>query len=501
MTGIVLCTEGLTKSFNKNRVLNNVSLTFLPGEVHTIVGENGAGKSTLLKLIMGIYQPDSGAILLNDETCVFHTPIEAKKHSMAMVFQELSLLPEMTVFDNVFLGNEEINKGHIIEKQKMANHLRGKCVEYGIEIDTDELVKNLPLSKQLMVEVLKALMTDPDLIIFDEATSALDNREVYTLFQIIRTLKEQNKTIIFISHRIDEVFDISDRVTVLKDGEFVTTSQIGDINEDKLIEYMVGRTINEVFPPKGNTKANIIFKVIGLGKKDGSLKNINLSIHENEVVGIAGLKGHGQDTLLECIAGIQKYDAGSIYLHDKPVNQAGVRAAIKRGIILAPEDRKTQGLFLRHSIGRNLAVSSMNKRQKAGVINKKQELKFIEKAVSDVSVKCLSMYDQVDRLSGGNQQKVVLGRVLGVEPKVILFNEPTRGIDVQTKQEIYRRIRHLADNGVSVLLYSSDLLEAIGISDTVYTMYEGAITRRLSGKEINEVEIMRGAVGNVRTVL
>ncbi|HHU54077.1 MAG TPA: sugar ABC transporter ATP-binding protein [Clostridiaceae bacterium] len=481
----------LTKYFGKNCVLNNVNITFLPGEIHAIVGENGAGKSTLLKILMGQFPFDGGSISYNNKKMIFRSPFDAKENSFGLVYQELTLIREMSVLDNLFLGSEYTKHGFISRKKQIEkfDFLKEK---FQFDISHDEPVKNLSLSKQYLVEVLRVLMEDSEVIMFDETTSALDDDEAESLFDIIRMLKDSNKIIIFISHRLNEIFAISDKITVLKDGELVNTLFTDTLTHDSLIELMVGRTIKDIYPAKIKPRDEIDFSVEGLTTKDLSLQNISFDVRRGEIVGIAGLKGHGQNILLDCIAGIRKYDTGKIKLENHLIPRGNVRKAVKNGIFLVPEDRKTEALFLNHSVGRNLTISILNNRYLYKVINKKRETNFINDSVCEMNIKCSSYKNMVSELSGGNQQKVVLGKVLGTEPKVLLFNEPTRGIDVNTKQEIMMRIRTLSDEGVSVIIYSSDLLEIIGISNTVYTMYEGRITRKLTDEQINEIEIMQG---------
>lgn len=487
--------RNIKKSFGQTTVLDDIHMTFEAGKVHVLMGENGAGKSTLLKILSGIHKPDEGEILIDGHLMTFQSPMEAKQHGVSMVYQELTLLPEMTVLDNVFLGSEITYGAGLINRRLVWKQFQKILNQYGIQLNGKTLVRDLSLSRQCMAEVAKALNTDPDIILFDEATSALDPKEVESLFQIIRKLKQENKIIIFISHRMEEIFRIGDLVTVLKDGRLINTSETSAITQDELIESMVGRSIEEVFPPKCKKPGEVLLEVEHLNLKDGRLKQTSFSVRRGEIVGIAGLKGHGQGELLECIAGIRKYEGGMIRLKGRRLHQRGPKAAIRDGIILVPESRKTQALFTHHSIAWNLCSASLMRRQSFGMIRNRQQKQFVSEMAGELAVKCSSTQDTVERLSGGNQQKVVLGKILGAEPQVILFNEPTRGIDVQTKQEIYRRIRKLAEEGVCILLYSSDLLEIIGISDTVYTMYEGAVTKRLTGEDIDEVHIMRGAVG------
>lgn len=491
----VLEVRNVSKSFAATRALRGVSIAFEPGRVHVLIGENGAGKSTLLKIVSGLYPPDEGEVLLNGAPARFQSPHDARAARIAMVFQELTLLPDMTVIDNLFLGAEKTGRLGWLGKRAMRGRFRERAAKYGLDIHPYALVRNLSLAQRQLIEALKALMDDPDIVIFDEATSALDNTEVEKLFSIISSLRDEGKTVIFISHRLEEIFKIGDRVSVLKDGELVVTRDADDLNLDRLIEYMVGRAISDIFPPKCAEPAEPLFEVSGLGLKSGRLKNIDLIARRGEIVGIAGLQGQGQSILLACLAGTEKYDRGTVRLVGETLPQAGPHRAIRQGVVFIPEDRKTQAMFLEHSVHVNLSLSSQYLRQTLGFVKKREDELFVDAAIRDLSIKTRSPFSQVGDLSGGNQQKVVLGRALGIVPRVILFSEPTRGVDVQTKQEFYRRMRALAAEGICVILYSSDLLEVIGISDTVYTMYEGAITGVLRGDDINEVAIMRGAVG------
>lgn len=494
MKKIRLDVVGVSKSFAATQALKNVSVTFHPGQVHVLIGENGAGKSTLLKIISGLYSADEGEININGKKGEFSSPKDANLAGISMVYQELTALPDMTAFDNLFLGNEEKNKLGFLKRREMKALYEKTSEKYGISIPIYEPVRNFSIAQQQMFEVLKILMRDPQVVIFDESTSSLANEETKQLFRIINQLKEAGKTIIFISHRMEEIFQIGDCVTVLKDGELIVTKNIDELTQDSLIEYMVGRSITEVFPPHCDSFGEEIFSVEELSFS-GKLKNISMNSHKGEIVGIAGLEGQGQTDLLNCLAGVEKIDSGSINYKGKKLRYKNPQQAIQKGIILVPEDRKTQGLFLEHKIENNLCISSQFLRQIFGVVNEKKNKEFTEKIRTELSIKCSSTTEKISNLSGGNQQKVVLGRALGIHPKVLLFNEPTRGIDIRTKQEFYNRMRNLADEGICIIVYSSDLLEIIGISDTVYTIYEGEITSVLRGNNINEVQIMRCATG------
>ncbi len=458
------------------------------------------GKSTLLKIVAGQYQPDQGGIVLGGRERRFLSPHEARAASIAMVYQELTLLPDMTVLDNLFLGAEPVGAARLLDRKAMRSVFTEKAARFGFRLDPDVPVGSLPLAEQQLVEVFKALIGDPDIVIFDEATSALDNAEVETLFSVIQALRREGRTIIFISHRMEEIFRIGDKVTVLKDGKKIVTRNISEITQDQLIEYMVGRPLHDIFPAKSRNIGEGVFEVRSLGTWTQSLSSVSLTAHWGEIVGIAALQGQGQAELLACLAGVQRYDSGEIRLDGKTLPQAGPRQAIRRGVILVPEDRKTQALFLGHSVHVNLSLSSQYRRQRWGFLSQRLDTAFVRGMIRDLAIRCGSRRNDVQNLSGGNQQKVVLGRVLGVKPRVILFNEPTRGVDIGTKQEFYRRMRALANQGIAVILYSSDLIEVIGISDTVYTLFEGKVTGVLKGRDINEVRIMRGLMGVEETV-
>ena len=494
----------VSKSFPGVKALDNIRFSCKKGEIHALIGENGAGKSTLLKIISGMYRPDSGKIIYKGKEVQFHSPAEAKDQGIAMVYQELSILPELTVAQNVYLNEEEkvLDKGKfhlpLIREGKLRKAVSELAAQYGIEVDPYALAKDIPVAKQQMIEILKAMVHDPDLLILDEPTSSLDREEVDKLFEIIRNLQNRGITIIFISHRLEEIFQFAERVTVFKDGKYVGTENTADIDEEKLIRMMVGRDLKDIFPPKvGQSKGETVFKVenINYFRK---VRDVSFEIRYGEIVSIAGLQGQGQDELLRVIAGINRESSGSIYIGGKKVDNSSPAKAIKSGIAYAPEDRKVQGLCLFLSIRENIAMASLKDRLKGIFIDEKKEEHVVHENIKTLSIKTPTAEQLSGNLSGGNQQKVVIGKSLAIRPKVLIFNEPTRGIDVEAKQEIYQLLRRLAAEGIAVLMYSSDMLEVIGLSDRVLPMYEGRITAELTGDDINEETIMRAAVGMVK---
>lgn len=497
MDNPILEMKNISKSFGGVKALQDVSFSCRSGEVHILVGENGAGKSTILKILSGLYKADSGTILLKDKPVNFKNPQDAQNAGIAMVYQELTLLPELTVAQNIFLNNEPLTPMKLIDKDMMRRETERMALEYNIDLNPDDLVGELPIARQQMVEILKILVRNPEIIILDEPTSALAREEVNKLYDIIETLIGKGKTIIFISHRLEEIFQIGDRATVLKDGRFVATVNMSEINQEELVKLMVGRPLLSFFPPKADKiSEEKIFEVVELNLAN-KLHNISFCVRKGEVVGIAGLQGHGQTELLNSLAGIIPLDSGRVYINSKEVSVKNPIAAIEAGIALIPEDRKTQGLLLSLSVRENLSAASLRLRSVLGFIKRKAETAYVNDSIKRLSIKTPGPEQRVGNLSGGNQQKVVLGKGLSIKPKVLLFNEPTRGIDVETKQEFYKLIRSMAREGIAVIMYSSDLMELVGMSDKVLAIYEGRIKAEIHGDKICEESIMMSAVGMV----
>jgi ABC-type sugar transport system ATPase subunit len=485
----------ISKSFGAIRALRNVSISIQKGEVHVLVGENGAGKSTILKILSGVHIADSGEIYLRQNHVFFRNPQEAQQAGVGMVYQELTLMPEMTVAQNIFLNSEPIHALRLIDKRRVYEGLSELGSKYKIGIDPEDLVGELPLGKKQIVEIMKVLVRNPEIIIFDEPTSALNSEEVKRLHDIIDLLRKDGKTVIYTSHRLAEVFSIGDRATVLKDGVYVETVELSKTTPDELVRLMVGRPLQTVFPKKNSEiSTSKIFEVVRL-EMTNVLHNISFDVKRGQIIGIAGLQGHGQSDLFNCIAGLAKKSGGRIFINSKEVRIDKPRDAIRAGIAFVPEDRKTQALLLGLSIKQNISVLSLFKMQVLGFIRRMKEVKAVESIMRSLSIRATNADQLVRELSGGNQQKVVLGKGLTIEPKVLMFNEPTRGIDVETKQDFYQLMRKYASNGVAIIMYSSDLLELIGMSDIVIVMYEGRITGVLERDDLCEENIMRCAMG------
>lgn len=493
----ILEMKEIDKSFTGVHALDKVSFRCYPGTVHVLQGENGAGKSTLLKIISGLYQADSGEIYFDGERVNFQHPRETREKGIAMVYQEMTILPHLTVAQNVFLNQEEHlggRKHSLLNEYALIEKTRALSAKYNIDVDPYATAGALPIAQQQLVEILKALSSDPKLLILDEPTSTLTKTEVEKLYNIVLGLKEKGCSILFISHRMEEVLRFGDEMTVLKDGKLVGTVNVSDVTEEDIITMMVGRKLEDIFPPKaGDSVGDVIFRAENISDH-GKVHDVSLEIREGEVLGLSALDGQGQTELLQLLSGNRSKSKGHIYLNGKELKFRSARSALRQGVGYVPEDRKIQALCLQLSVRENIAMASLGSRQRFGFVNHKREADVVQEQVRQMNIRTPSVQQHVEKLSGGNQQKVSVGKSLAARPKVLFLNEPTRGIDVEAKQEIYRLIRRLANEGVAVAVYSSDLMEVIGLSDRVITLYEGRITAELSGSDINEERIMSGAM-------
>lgn len=490
----VLEFEKICKSFVGTKALSDVSFSVYPGEVHVLIGENGAGKSTLLKILSGLYNRDSGTIIYNGAPVEFKNPEEAKKAGIAMVYQELTIFPYLTVLDNVFFNYADERKMKLDRKGylKRYNELAD---QYGISLDPYVMAGELPIAKQQLVEIMRVLISDPEVIIFDEPTAVLSKNEVLILTKIIDHMIKQNKSVIFISHRMEEIFEIGDKVTVLKNGHHIITIEIEKTNTAEIVKYMTGKSLENVFPPKNKISSKeIIFeaKDLSVGKK---VQNVSFQIRRGDILGIAGLEGHGQNELMRALAGVDKISGGEIVFNGERLKLSTPRKAIAKKIGYVPEDRKNQALFLNQTVQFNVSIESLSKRLKGIFLDLKKEQQFVKESIERYEVAVPSILQNVVRLSGGNQQKCVISKVMAIDPKVLLYNEPTRGIDVKTKQDIYHMMRKQADDGMVIIMYSSDMMELIGMCDQVIILYDGKVNGILEKEEIQEKNIMHYAVG------
>lgn len=485
----------VVKTFPGTKAVDTVSFNCRSGEVHCLVGENGAGKSTLMKMLAGVYQPDAGTISIEGKKCSLRDNSEARKNGIGVVYQELSLLPECSVAENISMGMWP-KRGVRIDWQKINEKAEDVLSSVNLKLDADELVSGLPMAVRQMVEIGKVLAQQPKLIIFDEPTASLSKEEVKVLFGIIRKLREDGKGIIYISHRLEEVFELADRVTVMKDGKKVVTDSISEFDENKLISKMVGRDLKDVFPPKAEKVSDK--EIFSMSVKYTSVsKPVSLSVKEGEVLGIGGLQGQGQIKLLQSAFGLEAAEELDIRIHGEGCSIENQSDAVKAKIALIPENRGDEGVFLGASVYENLASATLENRKKIGFIKRKEEQSDVSRMIDELAVKISTDLQSADSLSGGNMQKLVIGKWLLADPSVIILLEPTKGVDVGTKQQIYRIIRELANKKTAVIIYTSDMLELIGVSDRILVMNHNRFTAELTGDDITEEKIMKGAVAAV----
>lgn len=496
-TEVFLSVKKISKSFAENKVLSDVSLDIRPGEYHALIGENGAGKSTLINLITGIHQYDSGVIEVGGRAYEHMTPLMAQKLGIFTVHQELSINPFLTVSENIFLGNEIKTHG-FLDKNRMRDITSQILNEMGLpHVRPDDDAESLTMADRQMVEFCKAVYQKPRLLILDEATSALDGEQVNIMFAKLKALKATGMMVIFISHRLHELFETCDIMTVLKDGQQITTEPIKELEEDRLVTLMTGRTLGDLFPPKRDRREieQRPEVISARGLSFGDSRGMDFCLHEGEILGIGGLQGQGQQELLECLFGMKRVKDGELKLNGKPVKFNSAADAMRHDIAYLPAERKTEGLFIGNTIRYNISFANLEHLCSGiGTIIKKKEDQQIEDSVRDFEIKIADSNQLVNELSGGNQQKVVLANWMARNPKILLLNEPTRGIDVGTKKEIYELLYRLAQEGVSIIVISSDTMELIGICDRILVIYEHQINGELYSEEMSEEALVKASV-------
>jgi len=488
--------KNITKRFPGVIALDNVNLSVEKGEVHSLCGENGAGKSTLMKILNGVYKADEGEIFFNGEKVDVKSPHKAQKLGLSIIFQELNLVNSLSIAENIFLGRLKKNKfGKILWKDifEDAAELLGHI---GCELDPKTEVGKLSVSQKQMVEIAKALSFDSKIIIMDEPSATLTEKEVEKLYSIIRELKSNEITVIYISHKMDEIFDLSDRVTVMRDGMTIDTMQISKTSREDIVNKMVGRDMDHAFPRRIPIEGAPVLKVENLSI-EGKLFNINFELKKSEVLSFAGLVGAGRTELLRAIFGADKIDAGEIFLYGKKVKINSPVDAIENGIALLNEDRKEEGLVLTFSVAENISAAKLGAVTKLGFIQKTKEKKVANKYVDDLSIKTPDIYQRCINLSGGNQQKVALAKWLYSDAEILMLDEPTRGIDVGAKQEIYLIINELVKRGKSVIFVSSEMPEVLALSDRIIVMHEGKIKGEFDNKQkkVTSEQILHCAIG------
>lgn len=495
--------NNLEKTFPGVRALKGVKLTVNKGEVHALMGENGAGKSTLIKVLTGIYQKDGGTILFDGEEINARTPIEANEKGISTIYQELNLVLFQTVYENLFLGREPRTKFGNIDRKKMIAEADRILGDLGIHIDVEKPLKAYSTAIQQMVAIARAISTNTKLVIMDEPTSSLDANEVQILFRIIRKLKNQGISVIFISHKLDEIFEICERLTVFKDGEYVGNYDVKELDQLKLISLMVGRDAVKLERKKEGynfSKAEELMRVKGV-KQGMRLNGIDIDIKQGEVVGLAGLLGSGRTELAQVMFGANAMDEGEIFWYENPVKVNSPADAISKGMGYCTEDRKVEGIIPHLSVKENLTIALLPKISKFGFVNKKEQDRIVKQYIERLKIKTPTPEQAICNLSGGNQQKVLLARWMCMNPKLIIMDEPTRGIDVGAKAEIEQLIQELSDNGISVLMISSEIAELERNCDRIVVMREGKKIDELVGDSISYEKVMETiAKGSSREV-
>ena len=497
MGEVILEMKNIDKHFAGVHALDKVNLTLRSGEVHALVGENGAGKSTLMKILIGLYQPDDGEILLNGKKVNFKNVREGQNAGISMIFQEFNQVKVMSVMENIYLGREPLTRTGSVDVKKMYEDSRRLLKELGVDLDPKVKIRDLTVAKHQLVEIVKAISLNAQIIIMDEPTSALSRNEIEYLCTMIRTLRDQGKSIVFISHKMEEIFGVCERVTVLRDGKFIHTGNVNDVKEKDLIRMMVDREVNELFPKTDCTIGNTVLQVKDLCV-EGLFNNITFDLRQGEILGIAGLMGAGRTELVETIVGARKPEKGEVFLYGKKIVNRNPGDAIRRGIAMVPEDRKKNGVFLKLSIKDNILMSALKKCINGLFLKKTLEQKYFEEYAGKLEIKYSNPKQVCKNLSGGNQQKVAVSRVLNSDPQIIILDEPTRGIDVKTKSEIHRLMSLLAGQGKAVLMVSSELPEILGMSDRVLVLHEGVQTGILDRKDATADKIMELAVKTTR---
>jgi rhamnose transport system ATP-binding protein len=492
----VLVLRNATKSFGAVRALIDGSIELYAGEAHALLGENGAGKSTMVKILGGVHHPDSGVLLLDGEPITLAGPSAARIAGIAIIYQEPTLFPDLSVAENIFMGRQPLRTGRRIDRKEMNEHVREICDRLGVKIDPDQAARGMSVADQQIVEIAKALSFNAKVIVMDEPTAALSAREVERLFDVVRTLRASGAAVLFISHRLEEVFEICQRITIMRDGAFVMSAPADEMNVDAIIHSMVGRDLETMFVKSGATVGAEVLRVERL-TREGVFTDISFAVRAGEIVGLAGLVGAGRSEIARAIFGIDDYDAGKVFLNGDELQARSPTAAIAAGVGLVPEDRRQQGLVMDMAIDQNVALASLSRLERLGIIRRSAEQELAADWAVRLRLKYGRLKNPVATLSGGNQQKAVLAKWLARHPSLLIIDEPTRGIDVGTKAEVHRLLDELAGQGVAVLMISSELPEVLGMADRVLVLREGRLVAELDRAEADEASIMRAATGQL----
>lgn len=492
---IILEFKGVCKSFPGVKALDDITFGIRAGTIHCLIGENGAGKSTLMKVINGMYKPEKGSILFEGKTWNPKNSLQARLQGIAMIHQELNIVPEMTIIQNMYLGKELYQKNRLLVDDRRMEAEAGRYLkQQGLNYDLNKKMKDISLAEAQMIEIIKAISCNAKIILMDEPTSSLTEKEVQYLIQKIFELKKNGITIIFISHKMEEVFSIADYISVFRDGKHITTGKAADFTRASIIEKMVGREMKEVYPPRNPVIGETLLEVKNFSKK-GIFNDVEFKVHRGEILGISGLVGAGRTEIARALIGLDPKDSGEVYCEGKKLNIRNINDSIKNGIVMISEDRRRYGLILLRDIEENISLTALKHTFDKKIIPYKQEKAMVKKMMKDFSIKAPSESVETRTLSGGNQQKVVLAKWMSVSPKVLIMDEPTRGIDVGTKYEIYKMMNMLTDAGMAIIMINSDMEELLGMSDRIMIIRQGRVAGELSRQEATPNTVMDLAVG------
>ncbi|MCW5951249.1 MAG: sugar ABC transporter ATP-binding protein [Propionibacteriaceae bacterium] len=497
-TAPALEAAGVVKSFDGVHALKGVQLSVRPGEIHALLGENGAGKSTLIKIVTGLYAPDSGEIRRDGELVEFANVRAAHRAGIVALYQELSIVPTISVAENILLGEHLPSRAGIVDGRGLRRRAREQLARLNQKISLRRLAGELSPVQQTMVAVARALATDARVLILDEPTASLTYTEIREVFAVLRSLRDEGVAIVYVSHRLEEVFELCDRLTIMRNGETIVTKDVADYTINEVISTMVGRPADSLYPERGTATTSVALRVENLKGRRG--RAISFTAHAGEVLGIGGLAGSGRSELLRILAGAQRYKSGTISVGGARLHhRAGVGRVLNAGLALVPEERRSQGVMLSGSIQDNIALANIPTVSTGGLVSHRQVTRIARQGMDDLRIKARSPRQPVGELSGGNQQKVVLAKMLARRPKVLLMDEPTRGIDIGTKAEIYRLIRELAATGTAVIVVSSELPELIGMSDRILIMHEGSISGEVPAEGADDELLLSYAYGRPQT--
>ena len=497
MNNCIIEMKGIKKYFYGVKALDGVDFKIRTGEVHALIGENGAGKSTLVKILTGVYQPTAGTIILNDKPVQFPSPQVSQKAGISAIHQEATMFSDLSIIENIFMGHHIRNKSNgLLSWREMKDKTQSLLDKLELDIHPDTKVRNLSVAQRHMVEIAKALSLDARVVIMDEPTSALTLKEVEYLYKIIRKLKSEGKAIIFISHKFEEVFEIADYFTVLRDGKYIGEGTIADITVDKIVQMVIGRSLEQMYPKLEAEQGDIILKVENL-TKIGVFKNMSFDLHKGEILGFFGLVGAGRSEVMQTIFGIDTKTSGEVFINGEKISITNPSGAMNYGLAYLPEDRQIQGAILAMNIRENITLPIIDRISRRIFLDRNGEFEITDEYGKHIEIRASGWEQLVEDLSGGNQQKVVLAKWIATKPRILIMDEPTKGIDVATKATVHNFISELAKQGIAVILISSELPEILGMSNNIIVMHEGVVTAKFTREEANSEKIIKAATGSI----